>query len=139
MKYEDYKMNWMKSHGYTLSDMIVSISEFVADGGSVEDWEFDCGFNGEIWACFDEWLENEATEETGYLVIDFDGTGMLEIEKNDELDVFRNDEEATEAAIKDGIKIIPVNELPENFDRKYLGWIDTEENRERIKEYCKNL
>ena len=38
--------------------------------------------------------------------------------------------------VKDGIKIIPIEELPENFDRNYLGWIDTEENRNKIAEYC---
>ena len=41
-----------------------------------------------------------------------------------------------EQAIKDGIKIISIDELPKNFDRRYLGWIDTPENRQRIKEYC---
>ena len=75
-------------------------------------------------------------KKKGYDIFDFDGTGMLEIEKIDEENVFTDDEEAVEQAIKDGIKIIPIEELPENFDRKYLGWIDTEENRKRITEYC---
>lgn len=72
----------------------------------------------------------------GYAIFNFDGTGMLEINKIDCLEVFEADEVAVEQAIKDGVKIIPVEELPENFDRKYLGWIDTPENRKRIKEYC---
>ena len=72
----------------------------------------------------------------GYDIFDFDGTGMLEIEKIDEENIFTDDEKAVEQAIKDGIKIIPIEELPENFDRRYLGWIDTEENRKRIAEYC---
>lgn len=72
----------------------------------------------------------------GYGVFDFDGTGMLEIQKIDELNIFETDEEAVEQAIKDGIKIIPIEELPKNFDRKYLGWIDTEENRKAIYDYC---
>lgn len=75
-------------------------------------------------------------KKKGYDIFDFDGTGMLEIEKIDEENVFTDDEEAVEQAIKDGIKIIPIEELPENFDRRYLGWIDTEENRKRIAEYC---
>ena len=78
-------------------------------------------------------------KEKGYDIFDFDGTGMLEIEKIDEENVFTDDEEAVEQAIKDGIKIIPIEELPENFDRRYLGWIDTEENRKRIAEYCSRL
>ena len=75
-------------------------------------------------------------KKKGYDIFDFDGTGMLEIEKIDEENVFTDDEEAVEQAIKDGIKITPIEELPENFDRRYLGWIDTEENRKRIAEYC---
>ena len=75
-------------------------------------------------------------KKKGYDIFDVDGTGMLEIEKIDEENVFTDDEEAVEQAIKDGIKIIPIEELPENFDRRYLGWIDTEENRKRIAEYC---
>ena len=39
--------------------------------------------------------------------------------------------------MKDGIAIIPVDELPENFTRRYFGWIDTPENRERIAAFCK--
>lgn len=72
----------------------------------------------------------------GYGIFDFDGTGMLQIEKTATSNRFADDEEAVEQAIKDGVKIIPVADLPENFDRKYLGWIDTEENRNRIANYC---
>ena len=54
---------------------------------------------------------------------------MLEVNKIDVLCVFEDDEEAVEQAVKDGVKIIPVEELPENFERRYLGWIDTPENR----------
>lgn len=72
----------------------------------------------------------------GYEVTDFDGKGMLEIQKIDALSGFESDEEAVKQAIKDGVSIIPVEELPDNFDRRYLGWIDTPENRIRIEEYC---
>ena len=76
--------------------------------------------------------------ETGMLEIlrDFNGTGMLEILRLDALNTFKDDQTAVSQAIKDGVKIIPVNELPDNFDRRYLGWIDTKENRKAIKEYC---
>ena len=72
----------------------------------------------------------------GYEVFDFDRTGMLEIETIGDVDAFESDEDAVEEAIADGVKIIPTYELPENFDRRYLGWIDTPENRKAIKEYC---
>lgn len=75
----------------------------------------------------------------GYAIFDFEGTGMLEINKIDSLEVFEDDLAAVEHAIEDGIKIIPVEELPVNFDKKYLGWIDTPENRKCIEEYCTQL
>lgn len=81
-----------------------------------------------------EWGADQCNK--GYAIFDFDGTGMLEIEALADVGCFGDDEEATEQAMKDGIKIIPVEELPENFDRRYLGWIDTEENRKRIASYC---
>lgn len=75
-------------------------------------------------------------KEKGYVVVNFEGTGMLEIQKIDAVDTFESDEEAVAQAMVDGIKIIPVEELPENFDWRYLGWIDTPKNREKIAEYC---
>lgn len=72
----------------------------------------------------------------GYSIFDFDCTGLLEIEMINEMEIFNGDEEAVEQAMKDGIKIIPIEELPDNFDRSYLGWIDTPENRKAIEEYC---
>lgn len=72
----------------------------------------------------------------GYDITNFDGTGMLEIQKIDSNTCFKSDEEAVEQAIKDGVKIIPIEELPENFDRRYFGWIDTPENRRAINTYC---
>ena len=74
----------------------------------------------------------------GWGIFDFDCTGMLEIEAIADVNAY-DDEEAVELAVKEGIKIIPVEELPENFDRRYFGWIDTPENRKKIEEYCLDL
>lgn len=82
----------------------------------------------------DDWGAERCNK--GYDIFDFDGTGMLEIEAIDAVGCF-DDESATEQAILDGIRIIPVEDLPEHFNRKYLGWIDTKENRQRIRDYCK--
>jgi hypothetical protein len=76
--------------------------------------------------------------ENGYDIFNFDNTGMLEIEKIDSLNVFEDDEAAARQAEKDGIKIIPIDELPSDFDRRYFGWIDTPENRKAIADYCIN-
>lgn len=74
----------------------------------------------------------------GYMIFDYDGSGMLCIQKIDELYVFEDDYEASEQAAKDGFKIIPVADLPDNMpkDLRFFGWVDTEENRQRIVEYC---
>lgn len=61
---------------------------------------------------------------------------MVEIQRIDAIGKFEDDEEAAKAAVADGVPIIPVDELPENFEFRWLGWIDTPENRERIKRYC---
>lgn len=88
--------------------------------------------------CMDElsdWSDEDVSN--GYAIFDYNATGMLEIEAIGVFGAFDyNDEKATEQAIKDGVKIIPVNELPDNFERKYLGWIDTPENRKAIEKYC---
>lgn len=73
---------------------------------------------------------------TGYFIVNYEGTGMLEIQRIDEEALFPSDEEAVMQAMTDGIAVIPVDELPANFNRRYLGWIDTPENRERIQTYC---
>ena len=90
-----------------------------------------------IKEAIEEWgIENV---NKGYEIFDFDGTGMLQIEEIGATDAFGcDDDKATEQAMKDGIKIIPIDELPKNFDRRYLGWIDTPENRKAIEEYCQN-
>lgn len=73
----------------------------------------------------------------GYSIFNYDGTGMLQIEEIDVVYAFNgNDDKAARQAAQDGIKIIPIKELPINFDRKYFGWIDTPENRMAIQEYC---
>lgn len=73
----------------------------------------------------------------GYAIVDFDGMGLFEVQRIDLAGIFKTDDEATEQAIKDGVKVIPVEELPEEFERRYLGWIDTPENRKAIEEFCR--
>ena len=81
----------------------------------------------------DEWYVDNVNK--AYIISDYDGTGLLGIEKLDVVDAFDGDEEAAIQAEKDGLKIIPVDELPENFDFRWFGWIDTPANREAIKKY----
>lgn len=74
----------------------------------------------------------------GYDIFSFDATGMLEVEAIDDVGAFADDRFAVAAAIEDGIKIIPIDELPQTMppDLRWHGWIDTPENRNRIAETC---
>lgn len=90
--------------------------------------------DSEIAEIINEW--GPESINNGYTISNFDGTGMLEVCRIDDIMAFKSEEEAVNAAQKDGIKFIPVNELPENFERRYLGWIDTPENRKKIQEHA---
>ena len=74
MLYEKYKTEWMLEHGITMSEFIRVLdnyrTECEQDGdefNSIEDvlnnFEDDGDFDGEMWACYDEWEENEFFEE----------------------------------------------------------------------------
>lgn len=97
------------------------------------------------YAIDDGW--SKETAERGYDIFDFNGTGLLEIERIDACyDIVGEDETtdedcAIEAERSGFCKIIPVNELPNPFiisneDGRWFGWIDTPENRKAIKDYC---
>ena len=72
-KYAEYQLEWMKDHGYSLQDLVNIIIESAREGvqlcpnleiGDAIQQGFDClesvnGFNGELWACEDEWENNE--------------------------------------------------------------------------------
>ena len=75
MLYEKYKTEWMLEHGITMNEFIRVLDDYrieqEQDGtefNSIEDvvnsFEADSnGFDGEIWACYDEWQDNEFFEE----------------------------------------------------------------------------
>ena len=63
-KYEVFRMLWLISHGYTLEDLVAAVLEYRGEAdGQVDpeelfaDWEFDSGFGGEIWPCFEEFQD----------------------------------------------------------------------------------
>lgn len=83
------------------------------------------------------WSKEQA--EQGFDIFDYDGTGMLEVEAIGDCypDEDWNNEACAREAERLGIcKIIPVNELPINFEHRYYGWVDTPENRKAIDKYC---
>lgn len=75
-KYEEYKLQWLIDHGYTLNDIINQLQELYDNPYFDEDndsnlisnlfdmWEDEFGFPGaEIWACYDEWLKNDCEDQ----------------------------------------------------------------------------
>lgn len=69
--YELYKLNWKKDHNITLemvSDAIKKYQTLILAGEFCSDYTFEeyleeYGFAGEIYVCFDEFLDNEYLEE----------------------------------------------------------------------------
>lgn len=64
--YQLYKIDWLSSHGYTLDDVLKKVWTIINHVGFDIEVEADLldafeevGFNGEIYACFDEFIDNE--------------------------------------------------------------------------------
>ena len=67
--YQKYQLQWMIDHDHPLDEMVSEMLAMQTDGdkiafdGDVADlfseWEYSCGFGGEIWACEKEWQDAE--------------------------------------------------------------------------------
>lgn len=63
--YEKYKLKWMLDHGYDLSNLLGELEEMHCEYPDqtpcelFDNWVADVGFSSEIWACYDEFMENE--------------------------------------------------------------------------------
>lgn len=71
--YQLYKFDWLSSHGYTMEDVVYMVMEILDvnnfdfknfnmsgnDAKYVLDLLEEIGFNGEIYACFDEFIDSE--------------------------------------------------------------------------------
>lgn len=67
-KYEKFKFQWMLDHGHTIDSLVSYLASSLEDSGeplweTYRAWEEYTGFDGEIWPCFNEWLDNEGKEE----------------------------------------------------------------------------
>lgn len=78
--YDIYQLDWMMYHGYSLADIIKGMEEQPHDAhvfeeedyggkqvdvsGIYKEWEQDRGFGGEIFACYEEFCENEYLDYT---------------------------------------------------------------------------
>ena len=72
-RYEQFKLQWMIDHGYTLPDLIKQLGAAVQDcqyevtdestlQRLFEEWEFGCGFVGAIWPCYEEFVSCDYQE-----------------------------------------------------------------------------
>lgn len=70
--YDLYKLDWMSSHGYSIDDILERVGEELFNNArdfdapfeptfkeSVANWEYDRGFDGSLYACFNEFLDCE--------------------------------------------------------------------------------
>ena len=71
--YQLYKLDWLNSHGYTMEDIIYRVMSILDendfdfknfnmsgnDARYVLDLLEEIGFNGEIYVCYDEFIDNE--------------------------------------------------------------------------------
>ena len=76
-----YQLDWMMSHGYNLCDILNSMKEIMKFGlecseecidansvtefldETVNDFMYESGFNGDMFACFNEFLDYEYNDE----------------------------------------------------------------------------
>lgn len=73
MKYEEYQLQWMIDHGYSLADFVKALIPCADEVSIIEpeanlaycikegfyDFANDRGFGGELWACKSEWEDHE--------------------------------------------------------------------------------
>lgn len=66
--FEQFKLQWMINHNFTLLDLIKELEILSEDCPYAslmelfEEWECNRGFSPMIWPCYDEWLEIEGKE-----------------------------------------------------------------------------
>lgn len=67
--YEKYQLDWMIAHGHSITELMKELELMRQEDPErgllslFEDWEYGYGFGGEVWACYDEFLETEYLDE----------------------------------------------------------------------------
>lgn len=86
-KYQKYQLQWMIDHDHSLDELIGELtdlqysdpedSDMISQPVSdlFDEWNQDCGFGGELWACEAEWNECES-RETNSAVVDAEYTSV---------------------------------------------------------------
>ena len=79
--YELYKLDWKREHGIThnmTTDALKNYYEEFSEDYSFEDYLRDFGYEGKVYACFDEFLDNEYLEED-YICKLLDNTNLINL------------------------------------------------------------
>ena len=68
-KYTKYQLQWMINHGHTLYELAAWLTDIINENPEIEDvtdaltrFEEEEGFDGELWASFEEFKNNELQE-----------------------------------------------------------------------------
>ena len=71
--YQKYQLRWMIDHDYSLYDLLSELTRLQYDDPEdsarisspvselFDEWEADYGFGSEIWACEEEWRDNDSS------------------------------------------------------------------------------
>lgn len=68
--YEKYRLDWMIAHGHSITMLLRELENMRQEDPErnllslFDDWEYGFGFGGEVWACYDEFLETEYQNES---------------------------------------------------------------------------
>lgn len=66
-EYRKYQLRWMAEHGHSLYELMALLEEIQAEEDNqgkpltllFKEWEYDQGFQGDIWSCFQEFVSCE--------------------------------------------------------------------------------
>lgn len=89
--YEKYQLDWLKNHNFSIKDLLQEIETipFSREVNIVEDklaaFE-EIGFNGELYVCFNEFLDNEFQDKDymKFLLTKEEFEEYLKIQKGEE-------------------------------------------------------
>lgn len=74
--YQKYQLYWMMSHCHPIAELIEYLENYKKDcegdislNSILNNWENEVGFNGSIWACYDEFLNNEYLDKDLMMIL----------------------------------------------------------------------
>ena len=68
--YEVFRLKWIIDHGFSVFDLVKNLDAMIEEDQNesgvrtsiqslFQDWEFGIGFDGAIWPCYQEFLEQD--------------------------------------------------------------------------------